>query len=117
MSRLRPCPRRISPRDPQDSGIKRYSDAAAHYATWREQALRIADTFMRAVWCARRERRVDEERALLREATRWFTKALDGRTVESDQRATVIYLAGEVYRRCGEFAGAESLFEQARTDG
>jgi uncharacterized protein (DUF2225 family) len=104
------------PSDPDDSGIKRYAEAASYYISKEENKLFIADLYLRAGWCARVEEKAADEKAMLTEATLWFTKALDEKVVISDQRAIITYLVGELYRRCGRLDTSKEFFERAKTE-
>ncbi|MCS7187655.1 MAG: DUF2225 domain-containing protein [Armatimonadota bacterium] len=104
------------PEDPNDSGVTRYSDAAAYYAEKGEDKLVIATCYLKAGWCARIEGKRKEERIMLAKAAQWFTEALDEGTVEEEERAVIAYLIGELHRRCRRFEEALKFFERAKRE-
>jgi len=104
------------PKDPNDSGINRYSDAAAYYAEKGADKLLVANCYLRAGWCARIEGRKEEEQVMLTKAAQWFTEALEEGSVDVRQRAVIAYLIGELHRRCGRFDEALEFFERAKRE-
>lgn len=104
------------PKDPNDSGVTRYSDAAAYYAEKGKDKLVVADCYLKAGWCARIEGKKDEEQIMLTKAAQWFTEALDEGTVDEKERAVIAYLIGELHRRCERFGEALKFFERAKRE-
>jgi len=104
------------PEDPNDSGVNRYSDAAAYYAEKGADKLLVADCYLRAGWCARIEGKREEEQIMLMKAAQWFTEALEEGSVDVSQRAVIAYLIGELHRRCGRFDEALEFFERAKRE-
>ncbi|MCX7598161.1 MAG: DUF2225 domain-containing protein [Armatimonadetes bacterium] len=75
--------------------------------------LEVADLYLRASWCARMERFPERERECQAEAVARFEQALETGRVESEQRAVILYLVGELYRRLGMFDVARQFFDEA----
>ena len=101
-------------RDGELSGSTKYLLAAACYEKdSRATMMRMADLFLRASWCARAENRRQREQQCQREAVLRFEQALDTESEGSDQRPTLLYLLGELYRRIGLYDIAAALFTQA----
>ena len=74
---------------------------------------RLADLYLRASWCARREERAAREREAQCEAVLRFERALARGDVAEEQKQTVTYLIGELYRRVGRYELAAVMFENA----
>ncbi len=69
----------------------------------RCSAVRQADLYLRASWCARQEGRREREREAQTEAVLRFEKALEEDEIEQNQLQVTLYLIGELYRRLGLF--------------
>jgi uncharacterized protein (DUF2225 family) len=86
-----------------DASSRRYTLAAR----CREQAgdgpVAVADLYLRASWCARSEEDRAMERLSQRRAVERFERALEAGAVPADQTDAITYLAGELYRRLGDF--------------
>jgi uncharacterized protein (DUF2225 family) len=95
------------------TGSEKY-ELAALAAEWRELEDRhTADLWLRAAWCCVDEGDVEAERYYRLKAARKFEEALgkfDG--VERTERATLTYLAGELWRRIGDQAKAAAWFDR-----
>lgn len=89
-------------------------EAAAKVAEWQGLEERhIADLLLRAAWCCVDEGDVEAERYFRRDAAWMFERALaryDG--VAKDERAVVVYLVGELWRRIGDAGKASDWFER-----
>jgi len=95
-------------------GSTRYLLAARCYEyDTRATALRQADLYLRASWCARQEGRKAREREAQTEAVLRFEKALEEGEVEPEQLQVTLYLIGELYRRLGLFGLAVDYFNRA----
>jgi len=99
---------------PSESGVVRYTDAAAYYESRGADQETVGWLYLRAAWCARYEQRGDDEQRMLAEAARWFAAALAEGAVEPAEQAQTTYLVGELHRRCGEFTSALEYFGRAR---
>lgn len=96
------------------SGSTKYLLAALCYAhDSRASELRLADLYLRASWCARREGLTERERQAQCRAALLFEKALAGDEVADDQLKTIQYLLGELYRRIGRHELALAMFDAA----
>src|ERR1051325_2556297 len=81
---------------------------AAMIAEWREQdASAIADLYHNAAWCAASTER---ETYFRRRAADWLERSLE---TGVPNRPIILYLIGEMYRRCGEKSVAETWFDAA----
>ncbi len=89
-------------------------EAAAKVADWQGMDARgIADLQLRAAWCCVDEDDVEAERYFRRHAAWMFERALseyDG--VPAEERATLTYLIGELWRRIGDLKQAQLWFER-----
>lgn len=107
MNELAPCVP-VSP-----LGSAKY-EAAAKVADWQGMDARgIADLQLRAAWCCVDEDDVEAERYFRRHAAWTFERALseyDG--VPAEDRATLTYLVGELWRRIGDLKQARLWFER-----
>ncbi|MEP6765750.1 MAG: DUF2225 domain-containing protein [Gemmatimonadaceae bacterium] len=87
---------------------------AARVAGWQGAEPRyLADLFLRAAWCCVDENDTEAERFFRRHAAWRFTEALaayDG--VPREERAVLTYLVGELWRRVGDEALANTWFER-----
>ena len=92
-------------------GSEKY-EAAATIAEWQSADGRhIADLWLRAAWCCEDENDVEAERYYRRKAVWLFQDALqnyDG--IPADERATITYLVGELWRRIGDDRQASQWF-------
>ncbi len=95
------------------SGSLKY-EHAAKVAEWQGSDPRyLADLHLRAAWCAVDEFDSEAERYFRRHAAWRFAEALahyDG--VPAEERAVLTYLVGELWRRIGDRAQAETWFEK-----
>jgi uncharacterized protein (DUF2225 family) len=93
------------------SGSLKY-EHAAKVAEWQESDPRyLADLYLRAAWCCVDEADTEAERFFRRKAAWRFADALeafDG--VPMEERAVITYLIGELWRRIGDHAQADSWF-------
>ena len=74
--------------------------------------LHIADAYLEAAWCCAYNNAMDEEMLYRKEAIKYFQAALENNVVSEEERANVIYLIGELYRRVGDIASAHRWFER-----
>ena len=79
----------------------------------RSNALKQADLYLRASWCARQEGRRFRERQCQTEAVLRFEEALENEEVQNRQVQVTLYLIGELYRRLGLFELAVDYFDRA----
>jgi uncharacterized protein len=95
------------------SGSLKYEHAAS-VAEWQGNDPRyLADLFLRAAWCAVDELDTEAERFYRRKAAWRFAEALamfDG--VPEEERAVLTYLVGELWRRIGDVAQANTWFDK-----
>ncbi|MGH7618652.1 MAG: DUF2225 domain-containing protein [Gemmatimonadaceae bacterium] len=91
---------------------------AARVAIWDgADARNIADLWLRAAWCCVDERDTEAERFYRRHAARSFEECLDAYDgVPRDERATLAYLVGELWRRIGDQARAKEWFERVANE-
>jgi uncharacterized protein len=79
-------------------------EAAARIAEWQHAgAHHVAELWLRAAWCCEDENDTEAERYFQRKAAWAFDEALeryDG--IASEERATLTYLVGELWRRIGD---------------
>lgn len=104
----------LAPRVPiSPLGSAKY-EAAAKVAEWQGMDARgIAELQLRAAWCCVDEDDVEAERYFRRHAAWTFERALaeyDG--VPAEDRATLTYLIGELWRRIGDLKQARLWFEK-----
>jgi uncharacterized protein (DUF2225 family) len=94
------------------SGSEKY-EAAAKVAEWQGADQRcIGDLWLRAAWCCVDEGDVEAERYFRRHAAWAFEQALEFYdTVPRDERAVLVYLVGELWRRIGDVKQANAWFE------
>ena len=89
-------------------------EAAAKVAMWDgADAMNVADLWLRAAWCCLDEGDVEAERYYRRHAAWIFEDALesfDG--IDSEERAKITYLVGELWRRIGDQARADAWFQR-----
>lgn len=84
---------------------------AARIAEWRKRSTwTIADLYLRASWSA--EQDPGKEGYYQRKAADYFEQALEG---AASERLEIVYLIGELYRRAGDSAVAESWFDKVIT--
>lgn len=93
------------------TGSEKY-EAAAKVAVWQDEPLRhIADLWLRAAWCCVDEGDVEAERYFRLKAARAFEEALDSYdAVDAKERAVLVYLVGELWRRVGDTKRAATWF-------
>jgi uncharacterized protein (DUF2225 family) len=94
-------------------GSEKY-EAAAKVAEWQGAEPRyIGDLWLRAAWCCVDEGDVEAERYFRRHAVWAFEAALKAYdSVPLDERAVLVYLIGELWRRIGDLAQANTWFDQ-----
>jgi tetratricopeptide (TPR) repeat protein len=87
---------------------------AARIAEWEgAEAIRIADLFLLAAWCAVDEYEAVDDIPHRLSAIEYFKRALEEDQVPSENRQNVTYLIGELYRRVGDVAQAGEWFDKA----
>ena len=93
------------------NGSDKY-EAAAKIAAWQGSDLRhIGDLWLRAAWCCVDEGDIEAERYYRRQAAWAFEKALAYYDiVPRDDRAVLVYLIGELWRRVGDVQKASVWF-------
>jgi len=99
-------------------GAERYLLAArVHEFVAEEDPLGVAHFILRAAWCARGARdKVLERRSLKELAGRLHPLVENGQPSDSADRIRLLYLAGEVARRTGDFARASDLFSMVERE-
>jgi hypothetical protein len=86
---------------------------SALISEWRGMAPEaVAQQYLHAAWTAAS---ADKEAYYRRRAADWFERALE-EGVEEDERPTLEYLVGELYRRVGDTAVAHQWFDVAIED-
>ncbi|MFN7130492.1 MAG: DUF2225 domain-containing protein [Myxococcales bacterium] len=99
--------------DREPYGAERYLLGARCYDFLNDDdALALADYYLRGAWCARATGERDLERRCLREALQKVQAVLDEGNVSDTKKARFTYLLAELNRRVGEFARAVDLFGQ-----
>jgi len=99
------------------TGSEKY-EAAAKVAAWQGADLRhIADLWLRAAWCCVDEGDVEAERYYRRHAAWAFETALASYdTVPRTDRAVLVYLIGELWRRAGDVQNANVWFARVHDE-
>lgn len=94
------------------SGSEKY-EAAAKVADWQSADPRyIGDLWLRAAWCCVDEGDTEAERYFRRQAACSFEQALEFYdTVPRGERAVLVYLVGELWRRIGDLKQANAWFD------
>jgi uncharacterized protein (DUF2225 family) len=94
------------------SGSEKY-EAAAKVAEWQGMEPRyVADLLLRAAWCCVDEDDIEGERYFRRQAAWMFEKALEFYdSVPRSERAVLVYLVGELWRRAGDIRQAHAWFD------
>lgn len=94
------------------TGSDKY-EFAAKVAIWQGAGSRaIAELLLRAAWCCVDEDDIEAERYFRREAAWMFDRALVTRGgVGREERATLTYLVGELWRRVGDLKRARVWFD------
>jgi uncharacterized protein (DUF2225 family) len=94
------------------TGSEKY-EAAAKVAEWQGADPRyVGDLWLRAAWCCVDEGDVEAERYYRRLAARSLEEALEFYdTVSRDDRAVLVYLVGELWRRIGDLTQANAWFD------
>lgn len=104
--------RHVAHSAPAATGSEKY-EAAAKVAEWQGMDPRyVADLLLRAAWCCVDEGDVEAERYFRRHAAWAFEKGLefyDG--VPREERAVLVYLVGELWRRVGDLVQANAWFD------
>ena len=100
-----------------DTPSERYH-AAAQVAEWRgDHPRHIADLLLRAAWCCVDDGDHEGERYFRRAAVERFAEALELHdSVPRSERAVLTYLIGELWRRIGDMAQAESWFARVEDE-
>jgi len=106
-----PAPRTTGARVLPVPGSEKY-EAAATIAEWQlADARHIAALWLRAAWCCEDERDTEAERYYRRKAVWSFQEALENYDGSPpDERATITYLVGELWRRIGDDGQASQWF-------
>jgi uncharacterized protein (DUF2225 family) len=100
-----------------NSGFYKYEFLALIYEWEDRPSLQVGDSFLKASWVARKCGNRDKERLYQREAVRRFEEALEiGECEESEERAIVSYLVGELHRRLNRKRRAETWYHRAREE-
>jgi uncharacterized protein len=89
-------------------------ESAAKVAEWQwADGRHVGGYWLRAAWCAGNEGDHEAERYYRRHAVWWFTQAL-GRfdDVPADERATITFLLGELWREIGDVRRATEWFSR-----
>lgn len=94
------------------SGSEKY-EAAAKVAEWQGADARyVGDLWLRAAWCCVDEGDIEAERFYRRHAAWAFEQALEFYdSVPRDERAVLVYLVGELWRRIGDAKQANAWFD------
>lgn len=94
------------------SGSEKY-EAAAKVAEWQGADARyVGDLWLRAAWCCVDEGDIEAERFYRRHAAWAFEQALEFYdSVPRDERAVLVYLVGELWRRIGDARQANAWFD------
>lgn len=72
----------------------------------------VADLYLRGSWCAQIEETPEIEERCRKEALKRLEAALESGEYESQERANITYLLGELHRRLGDKATADSWFDK-----
>lgn len=103
--------------DLPDSGYAKYEMAAlCHRRRRTPSALQLAEFYLAASWSAQLEDVEDAVEDYQAEAVSHLERAVLAGEVEDSERAVMIYLAGELRRRTGEFEAALQLFDEAAVE-
>lgn len=104
----------LAPRVTDTAPASETYEFAAKIATWDgADAVNIGDLWLRAAWCCVDEGDIEAERYYRRYAARSFEEALEHYDeIEPDERAKITYLVGELWRRIGDGARANSWFDR-----
>jgi len=94
------------------SGSEKY-EAAAKVAEWQGADSRyVGDLWLRAAWCCVDEGDIEAERYYRRHAAWAFEQALEQYdSVPHEERAVLVYLVGELWRRIGDVRQANAWFD------
>jgi uncharacterized protein (DUF2225 family) len=94
------------------AGSEKY-EAAAKVAEWQGADARyVGDLWLRAAWCCVDEGDIEAERFYRRHAAWAFEQALEFYdSVPRDERAVLVYLVGELWRRIGDTKQANAWFD------
>jgi uncharacterized protein len=94
------------------TGSDKY-EFAAKVAIWQGAGPRVvAELLLRAAWCCVDEDDIEAERYFRRAASWTFQRALaTGDEVVREERATLTYLVGELWRRVGDLERAREWFD------
>ena len=89
-------------------------DAAAKVAKWQGAEPRhVADLLLRAAWCCIDEGDEEAERYYRRLAAWKFEEALEAfHGVAAEDRAVIVYLVGELWRRVGDDVKSAAWFDR-----
>lgn len=94
------------------SGSEKY-EAAAKVAEWQGADSRyVGDLWLRAAWCCVDEGDIEAERFYRRHAAWAFEQALEQYdSIPREERAVLVYLVGELWRRIGDAHQADAWFD------
>lgn len=94
-------------------GSEKY-EAAAKIAAWQGADIRtVGDLLLRAAWCCVEEGDVEAERYFRRQAAWALEEALEAYDlVPKDERAVLVYLIGELWRRVGDWKQSAVWFDR-----
>lgn len=76
----------------------------------------VADLYLRGAWCAQDEEAPKLEARCRKEAAKLFEEAMDAGEIEVQERSTMTYLVGELYRRLGKEGKAAAWFERVLSE-
>ena len=91
---------------------RRYTLAARCYERAVAPALKLANLYLQASWCARQEEAEAAERLSQRRALEYFQQALEAEESTPAERPKIVYLLGELCRRLGDFEAARAYFDR-----
>ena len=98
------------------SASARFALAARCREQARDDALSVADLYLRGSWCARSEGDREVERRCQQATAEHLTAGLEANQVPQEELDTIRYLLGEIHRRLGDFDRAVTLLERV-TEG
>ncbi|MFH1421680.1 MAG: DUF2225 domain-containing protein [Planctomycetota bacterium] len=96
------------------SGYNKYMFAAWCYEQLQRNKMETADLYLRAAWCAQDESDEIKEKEARKKSALLFEKALVLGEIPAEQRATIIYLLGELKRRLGKTEEAAIWFDKVQ---
>lgn len=95
--------------------IRRYELAARKAREHGASSEQIAEFYLHAAWCARRPSCRRVERRNLERAARWYSSAVSRGEIRPRDLARIVYLIGELHRRCGDFDSALEWLRRAES--